>query len=282
MSFALAATLWQRAAMDVELKGAHPKGFVSLLTNWVWLVGLGAQILGVLLQASALDRGPVDFVQPLLVTTVVWALPLGHYLNHQTVTRRQIEGAAVIVVGLAVFGNVGDPAAGVDNAANSYWLAAYLVIAIVCVAIFLIGRRAGPGSNAAIYGTLAGVLYGISAVLMKPVTEMLHTDGGQAVLENWQLWVLAVTGLAGFYLQQISLAEGKLATSVATTSVANPVVSVFLGAAVLQERLDWDPAWHGVVAICALGVALLGAVMIATAKEKESGPEQASAQPVAS
>jgi drug/metabolite transporter (DMT)-like permease len=217
----------------------------------------------------------VSIIQPLLVTTVVWALPLGYFLTNQTVTRRHGLGAVMVVVGLAVFTSVGDPAAGNDNAPTSDWISAYLVIAAVCAGLLLFGRRGGPSAKAAVYGTVAGCLYGVSAVLMKPVTEMLHEDGIQAVLENWQLWVLAVTGIVGFYLQQISLAAGRLATSVATTSVANPVVSVFLGALVLQERLDKTPPWHAVVAVGALAFALLGAVIIASATEKESDAEAA-------
>jgi len=58
-SFALAATLWQRATMGSEIFGGSPKAFAKLLTNKVWLVGLGAQMVGVLLQAAALDRGRV-------------------------------------------------------------------------------------------------------------------------------------------------------------------------------------------------------------------------------
>ena len=51
---------------------------------------------------------------------------------------------------------------------------------------------------------------------------------------------MAGGGLVGFYIQQLSLATGRLVASVATVSVANPVVSVLLGALVLQERLDHD------------------------------------------
>ena len=47
----------------------------------------------------------------------------------------------------------------------------------------------------------------------------------------------------------------------ATVSVANPVVSVMLGALVLLERLDRDPPWHAVVASASLGLALFGAVV---------------------
>jgi drug/metabolite transporter (DMT)-like permease len=274
VAFAFAATLWQRASMASGIEAGQGKAFLRLLTNWVWLLGLVAQILGVLLQAAALDRGRVAIIQPLLVTTIIWALPLGYFLTHQTIARRHIVGAAIVVVGLAVFASFGDPAGGVDDAPTSDWISAYLVIAAVCLGILLFGRRGGTSAKAAIYGTVAGILYGVSAVLMKPVVERLHADGFEEVLANWQLWVMAVTGIAGFYLQQISLAVGRLATSVATVSVANPVVSVLLGALVLQERLDRTPPWHAVVAIGALAVALLGAVIIASAEEEPSDAEK--------
>ena len=68
--------------------------------------------------------------------------------------------------------------------------------------------------------------------------------------------------------------------SVATVSVTNPVVSVLLGALVLQERLDADPAWRAVLGIGGLALALFGAVVIASAEEG-GGAEAptASAQP---
>ena len=64
------------------------------------------------------------------------------------------------------------------------------------------------------------------------------------------------------------------------------MVSVLLGALVLQERLDRTPPWHAVVAIGALAFALLGAVIIASAEDKASNTdetagnaEQATGQP---
>ena len=267
--FALAATLWQRATVAAGISAGRPQGFVGLLTNWVWLLGLIAQTLGVLLQAAALDRGRVAVIQPLLVTTIIWAMPLGYFLTNQTIKRRHILGAAIVVVGLAVFASVGDPAGGVDDAPTSDWLSAFLVIGAACAALLLFSRRGGLSTKAAVFGTTAGILYGVSATLMKPVVENLDSNGFAAVLESWELWVMAVTGIVGFYLQQLSLATGRLVTSVATVSVANPVVSVLLGVLVLQERLDQPPAWHAVVAVGALAVALLGAVVVASASEEE-------------
>jgi hypothetical protein len=91
---------------------------------------------------------------------------------------------------------------------------------------------------------------------------------------------MAVAGLVGFYLQQVSLSTGRLVPSVATVSVANPVVSVLLGVLVLQERLDRPPTWHAVVAVGALGVAMFGAIVVASATD-EHGAEPAAVRPVA-
>src|SRR5262245_65964716 len=115
--FALAATLWQKAALGLSgISIRRPKSVLLLLTRWVWLLGLAAQIVGVLLQAAALDRGRVSIIQPLLVTTVIWALPLGYFVTQQPIGQREVLGAVIIVVGLALFASFGDPAAGVDNA----------------------------------------------------------------------------------------------------------------------------------------------------------------------
>jgi hypothetical protein len=66
---------------------------------------------------------------------------------------------------------------------------------------------------------------------------------------------------------------------VATVSVANPIVSVMLGALVLQERLEKDPPWHAVVAVGALCVALFGAVVISSARDENGVDESAASEP---
>jgi drug/metabolite transporter (DMT)-like permease len=276
-SFAVAATLWQKASLGLGgVSFRRPKSLLVLLTRWVWLLGLGAQIIGVLLQAAALDRGRVSIIQPLLVTTVIWALPLGYFLTGQTITRRVVLGAAIIVVGLGVFAIFADPAAGVSDAPGSDWIASLLVISAICAALVLFANRGSLTMRAATLGTLAGVLYGLSATLMKPVVENLHAEGLGGVLRGWEFWVWAAAGLIGFLVQQLSLSTGRLVPSVATVSVANPVISVLLGALVLQERFDKDPPWHAVLGIGGLALALFGAVVISSAQETDSGKEKQS------
>ena len=120
--FALAATLQQRGQFALARRGTTVHGvggLVRLLAVPIWLLGTVVLLLGYATQGAALDRGKLVVVQPLLVTTIVWALPLGYWLTGQTVVRRQALGAAVVVVGLALFVLVGDPDAGVDNASTA-------------------------------------------------------------------------------------------------------------------------------------------------------------------
>ena len=143
IAFALAATLWQRASLALGVKPGDAGSMVRLFGSGIWLLGLVAQGTGVVLQAAALDRGRVTIIQPLLVTTIVWAMPLGYFLTQQVITWRHILGAAIVVGGLAVFALAGDPAAGNDNAPGSVWLSALLVVAAVCAGLLLFSRRAG-------------------------------------------------------------------------------------------------------------------------------------------
>jgi drug/metabolite transporter (DMT)-like permease len=108
--FALAAALQQKGALDLpEISLSSPASLLRLLGQTTWLVGTLALLAGYLFRAGALDRGRLAIIQPLLVTTVVFALPLGYFLTSQHVGRRQVVGAAVILLGLALFGSSATP-----------------------------------------------------------------------------------------------------------------------------------------------------------------------------
>src|SRR4029077_4015854 len=96
--------------------------------------------------------------------------------------------------------------------------------------------------QAAVYGTVAGVMFGLSSALTKPTLEFLHESLG-TMLSHWECYALALAGVGGFVVQQVSLGTGRLAPSVATVSVANPIVGILIGGVLLDERLS-RPGWH--------------------------------------
>jgi len=271
--FALAAALQQKGSLNLPtISLAHPMSLVRLVGEKVWLLGTLALFAGYLFQAGALDRGRLSIIQPLLVTTVVFALPLGYFLTKQHVGRREVIGAVVIIIGLGLFVYFGDPAGGNENASNTQWAITIGLLSLVSVLLLVFGGGGGLSMKAAVYGTVAGLLFGLSSALTKPTLDFLHESLG-TMLAHWECYALAVAGVLGFVLQQVSLGTGRLAPSVATVSVANPLVGILIGILLLDERLS-RPLWHVVVAFVGLGLALVGAVVISLAREaiKEEAP----------
>jgi drug/metabolite transporter (DMT)-like permease len=149
--FAFAAALQQKGALNLpEISLRHPESLARLLGQTMWLIGTLALLAGYVFQAAALDRGRLVIIQPLLVTTVVFALPLGYFLTSQHVGRREVAGAAVIVCGLALFGVFGDPAGGRENAPGAEWAIAIAILAVVCTVLLLFGGRGGLTVRAAV------------------------------------------------------------------------------------------------------------------------------------
>src|SRR5919109_1297831 len=144
--------------------------------------------------------------------------------------------------------SLGSPSSFVTLARQKWWL--------IAGALLVAGGSGSVVRKAAFYGASAGVLFGLSAALCKPTVEILGDDGLAAVLESWELYAFAAAGILAFVIQQVSLATGKLAASVATVSVCNPIVGIVIGTLLLDERLA-EPTWHKAVAYSALVVALI-------------------------
>ena len=140
--------------------------------------------------------------------------------------------------------------------------------------ILVFGSSGSLAMKAAVYGTVAGMLFGLSSALTKPTLDYLHESVG-TMLSHWECYALAVAGVLGFVLQQVSLGTGRLAPSVATVSVANPVVGILIGVLLLDERLS-RPGWHILIAVFGLCLALAGAVAISLSREGAPGESAAS------
>jgi drug/metabolite transporter (DMT)-like permease len=264
--FALAAALQQKGALNLPtLSLARPASLVRLLGQTMWLLGTVALFTGYLFQAAALDRGRLSVIQPLLVTTVVFALPLGYLLTKQHVGSREVIGAFVIIFGLGLFVYFGDPAGGKENATNLQWAFTIGLLLLLSILLLVFGGSGGLSMRAAVYGTVAGILFALSSALTKPTLVFLHQGVG-TMLSHWECYALAIAGVVGFVLQQVSLGTGRLSPSVATVSVANPVVGILIGTLLFDERLS-RPAWHVLIAVIGLCFALAGAVAISLARE---------------
>ncbi len=271
--FALAAALQQKGQFQLAERGLRVSGVGSLfrmITVPVWLLGSLTLLAGYAAQGIALGSGRLVVVQPLLVMTVVFALPLGYWITQQFVVRRQVAGALVIIVGLILFVLVGNPDSGVSSAPAMKYFAAIVAVSIPSALLVFYGRTASPAAKAAMFGVSAGLLFGLSASFAKTTIDQL-SGGILDVLSHPEAYALVGIGLVAFGVQQLSLSTGQFAPAMAAVAVSNPAISVILGVVLFQESLT-RPAWHVLVAAAALIAAFCGAYMITAANREREMP----------
>ena len=268
----MSTVLQQRGTYEVpNVSARNPKSLLQLVQRPVWLASFGVMVVGWVFQAVALDKGRVAVVQALLTMSLVFVLPLGVWLTGQHIAKREAVAACFVVAGLWVFANVGDPAMGRTNAPSIDWVVATLIVFVVCAAALYIGDRGSLAQRAAANGTVSGCTAGLLAVMSKPVLSEL-SQGLGPVLTDPKTYMVGLLAIVGIVFQQFGLATGKLAPTVASGSVASPIVAVVLGSAILEEHLA-SGGGRWLVAVTGLAVALIAAVVITlTPHEQDTAP----------
>jgi drug/metabolite transporter (DMT)-like permease len=270
--FALGTVLQQREAMEEPSAKEGSAGILlKLAQRPVWLAGVAAYGVGFGLQAAALGVGRLVVVQPILATTIVFALPLGARLSAQRITRRDVLAALVVTIGLGAFLLFSDPEGGRDDAPIGEWVIAGGAVAAITAALALAGLGRQGALRAALLGTAAGLLFGLVSALTKGAMEVLQDDGIEILL-NWHLYALAVAGFFGMTLTQMSLGTGILPPAIATSSIFNPALSVLLGITLFQEEIHQDALKSG-LAVLALVAMFAGVAALAMGQREppESG-----------
>ena len=237
ISFAVATVAQQRAAASVDEDATEGTSFVTtLLTSWAWWGGTLGNIGGYVLQAIALAYGSLLVVQPIIVTAVLFALPLDARLKKVKMPAEVWVWGVVLVVSLALFVVTGNPNRGLTHASPQAWviLAATLGPAMVLLTIAAFRKQGALRSG--LLAVVVGVLAGVTALLTKVVVE--RWEGGVThIFGSGELYALVVVGLTGVYLQQVAFQSGSLRASMPTIHVVEPLAAAVLGILLLQERL---------------------------------------------
>lgn len=250
--FAVASVAQQRAAAAVPEGGALMQ---TLLRNPRWWAGVVGDGGGYAMQVVALALGSVLVVQPILVSALIFALPISARYSGRTITTRTWLIALALAGSLACFLIVGDPTAGNTTAALRDWvLPGGLLLALIAVFVGLGLAARESGRRALLLGAASGSLYGLAVALTAHVTTQFE-HGLTTVLTGWQLWVLIAAGIAGVYFQQRAFQAGALTASLPAITIGEPLAAAFLGITVLDERLRTSGVGV-VVSIAAVAVML--------------------------
>ena len=265
--FALGTVLQQKAGMALA-SGTSSGLLVRMARHRLWLGGIACDIVGFIAQAAALRLGQLAVVQPLLVLSVVFALPLGARLSDQRVGRREAAAAGLVVAALAGFLAIAHPSGGRSEVSLSHWVVAGVTCAAVCVPLVLLAQYGPAPRRAALLGAAAGVLFALSAALTKSVVDELHF-GVVHVIESWEPYALVVVGYVSMTLNQLALNTRALAATIASSTALDPIISVALGLTLFDEQLDATGP-QAAVAFAALAAALVGVAVLARAEAPDA------------
>jgi drug/metabolite transporter (DMT)-like permease len=235
---ALGIVIRQRATMEVPQEhSVSTTMLTTLLGKRLWWAGTAVAVGGYAMQALALAKGSLLLVQPLLVSSLLFALPLSAHLAHKRVTRIEWAWAVLLTVGLAVFVLEAHTRPGYRAPVQAWTLAMAVLVPLVVVCVAIAARTVAR-ARAVLLAVAVAVLFGVVAVLTKITMHLLAEGGITAVVRVPAPYLLVVLALTATVLQQSAFHAGQLQMSVPTMLVLEPLVAVAIGVLVLGEKFE--------------------------------------------
>ena len=244
---ALGIVIRQRATLEIpQDEGVSTTMFKKLLRNRLWWAGTAVAASGYGFQALALTWGSLILVAPLLVSALLFALPMSARLAHRRVTTHDWVWALVLTIGLAVFLTIARVQPGNYRPPPAVWILATVLCVAVVLGCVIGGARTEGRNRALLIATAVGVLFGAVSVLTKVTVQRLNEEGLWGTLIVPAPYLVVILGVAATLLQQSAFHAGALQASVPTMLVLEPLVAVSLGVIVLGEALAvTDPRRSG-------------------------------------
>jgi drug/metabolite transporter (DMT)-like permease len=236
----------------------------DLLHRPRWLLGLAVMISGQLLSAWSVGHLDLSLYEPLLATSLIFALALAVPLSHQRLRGTELLGAVILgggVAALSLARSPGTPSASFGSFSD--WPAA-AGIAVVAYCFIHAGHLRSGQARATLTGVGTGLVFGISDALTRRTVQILDAHSFMGMLTSWPPYCLLAAALIGMWLMQNSFSAAPLHASLPGITAAEPVSGILLGVVVFGDVIRISP---GMLAVQAAGIAALvvGVIMVARA-----------------
>ncbi len=236
-------TILQRIGVETAPRDAEMR--LKLITHAihkrVWVVGMALMVASFGLQATALARGRLSLVQPVLTLELPILVLILVFWFGQRIGWHEVVGSTAAAGGLAAFLVCANPQGGDEVPSVRTWgIAATAGIAGVTVSVGL-ARQGRPAWRAAWYGTAAAISYAFTASFAKQVTEQIGVKWYSPFL-SWQIWGMAVAGILGIVLTQNAFHAGPVTASQSTLVIVDPLVSLLIGIGLFGDNLQTQGA----------------------------------------
>lgn len=209
----------------------------AVRSPWWWGGLLGA-MAGYGLQIVALNFGTLLIVQPILVLSLMFTLPLSARMDGRRISKSETTWALLLTVAVAVLVVLGRPTSGDTHPPLKIWLLVLGIGVVVIGAILLFAANRGKEMQALLYGAMTGSIMGYLALMSKAVVDTFRLRGMEGLVTGWELYALLALAGIGTAVQQLSFNAGALKNSLPAMTIVEPLVAFSLGYAVLGERFQ--------------------------------------------
>jgi drug/metabolite transporter (DMT)-like permease len=240
---------------------------LSLITALVhkrrWLAGIAVMTAGYLLVAWTLGHLTLSVSEPLLTTSLIFALVLAAPLSGHALRKTDIAGAALLTAGVAALSATRDVRTPAESFGSfSHWPAA-AVIAVIAAILVRLGRQRSGQVRATLTGTASGLVLGIADAFTRRSVQMLDSHHAASLLTSWPGYSALAASIIGFWLMQNAFNAAPLQASLPAVTAAEPTAGIVLGVVVFGDTVDLTP-W--LLALQAAGVAAMVAGVILVAR----------------
>lgn len=237
-TFAVSSSVQHHAAENAP---ASARGLLDLLAYLVrrppWLLGQFLATVAFALHAGALHSGPIAVVQPIVVSGIVWAVPVRAAMSRRMPSSAELRAVLVTAAGLAVFLVASDPTVG--EPATLGWRTLALTgagVVVALVANFVASTiRDDPRRRAFFLGVVGGVLFGLVAGMIKLSLQELEEHGVWGMLTSWPPYALLLAGAGGVLTNQRAYRTAGLSASMPVLNIVNGLTSLAFGFIVFAE-----------------------------------------------
>jgi drug/metabolite transporter (DMT)-like permease len=228
----------------------------------MWLLGWVANLVGFAAQAAALHLGSIVIVQALLVTQLLFALPLSALSAGRRPLRRDWLGTVAVCCGLVTLLTVRGDVPQTTARRGEVWLVLCAAAALILLLLLLSRVATAQQYRTAAVAAAAGVCFCLTAVFLVLIGADVPDRGLPAGLLTWPVPGLCASTVLGMLLVQHAFAAGSLPAAMTAMVITDPVASWIAGSVLFDARPQVSA---GVLAGSAAGVGLLALGVVALA-----------------
>ncbi len=233
-----------------------PKLIIELFKYPSWLFGNLFDILGFVFQFLALRFGALSLVEPILVSSLVFAIPVASLIRKKIPSLRDFIAALLTCLGLGIFLAIAHPRQSNNVPHVPQWLILTAIIASIVGILVLVSLKKQPRIKALILSTASGFALGYLAAS----TELFGHETKNGILRTFTdigPYALVISGVIVLLLIQSSYQLGEIRFTLPILTVLQPMIAMIIGVSMFHDQINLKGVGHLAPIIEALGLILM-------------------------